>query len=193
MADQLYLSYELRGFTAQNMIRHYEKLIRAFPFSRLSRVGAQLRINAISLAEPPLVEKAFADPVAEVEDILAVTREFLAGDCAAFLEADWDLWQYYGEWKLQPSRVTLACFGPEFESDGEDNLRIEFGIDAHFLPQPELPDHLFMVRSNVRSLLHLVHELDQRLATADRRLWTESRENFAERLQAALERSENSD
>jgi hypothetical protein len=189
MADQLYLSYALRGFTAQNMIRHYETLLRAFPYSRLNRGGAQLRVNAISLSEPPLIEKGFEDPAVDVDGILTATREFLAADCAAFLDTSWDLWQYTGEWKVQPSRVTLACFGPEFESEG-DNLRIEFGIDTHFLPQPELPNHLFMARSNVRSLLHLVHELDQRLTTGSRRLWTDSRENFAERLQAALERSE---
>jgi hypothetical protein len=36
MADQLYLSYKLRNFSAQNMLRHYEKLLRIFPFSRLA-------------------------------------------------------------------------------------------------------------------------------------------------------------
>jgi hypothetical protein len=44
-----------------------------------------------------------------------------------------------------------------------------------------------MARSNIRSLLHLVRELDGALNAESRKLWTESGENFAERLQAALE------
>jgi hypothetical protein len=69
-------------------------------------------------------------------------------------------------------------------------MRIDFGIDERFLPQPELPNNLFMARSNVRSLLHLVHELDGNFNVMERRLWTESGENFAVRLQAALEESD---
>ena len=43
-----------------------------------------------------------------------------------------------------------------------------------------------MVRSNIRSLLHLVHTLDDALAVDRRQLWSESGVNFAERLQSAL-------
>jgi len=102
------------------------------------------------------------------------------------LETYWDLWQYDKEWSLAPARVTLAAFCPEFESDREDDIRVEFGIDTHFLPQTDLPNFLFMARSNIRSLLHLVHELDSAFPAATRTLWTESGENFAERLQMAL-------
>ena len=94
------------------------------------------------------------------------------------------------EWKLLPARAVLACFGPDYESEREDHLRIDFGIDTHFLPQPDLPNHLFMVRSNVRSLLHLVHELDRVVVPETRKLWTESGENFADRLQAAMTQAE---
>jgi hypothetical protein len=66
-------------------------------------------------------------------------------------------------------------------------LRIDFGIDTHFLPQVDLPKHLFMARSNVRSLLHLVHELDRTLVAESRRLWTESGENFSDKLREALD------
>ena len=33
MADRLFLSYTLRGFTGMNMLRHFEKMLRVFPFS----------------------------------------------------------------------------------------------------------------------------------------------------------------
>jgi hypothetical protein len=38
----------------------------------------------------------------------------------------------------------------------------------------------------VRSLLHLVHEIDRTFVINQRRLWTETGQNFAETLQAAL-------
>jgi hypothetical protein len=170
------------------MLRHYEKLLRLFPYSRLSQGASTLRIHAISPLEPPLFERSFDDPPPP-DAILAAVNEFMAADCGLYLETHWDLWQFETDWQLLPSRVTLAGFAPGFESDNEDHVRVDFGLDTHFLPQPELPNHLFMARSNVRSLLHLVHELDRSFAAAERRLWTESGENFAQHLQAALEQS----
>jgi hypothetical protein len=185
MADQLYLSYRLRGFTPQNMVRHYEKLLRLFPYSRLARGASVLRINAVSAVEPPLFERPLEPPV-DVDSVMESVREYTAPDCGVFLDTRWDLWQYENDWALAPAPVTLACFGPEFDSGTEDDLRIEFGIDTHFLPQHDLPNNLFMARSNVRSLLHLVHELDRTYTADSRKLWTESGENFSERLRAAL-------
>lgn len=179
----------MRGYTAQNMLRHFEKLLRGFPASRLSRKTATLRIHAVSPTEPPLFEQSFEEPW-NPDDVLNVVREYAAPDSGVYLDTRWDLWQFDGEWKLLPSPVTLACFGPEYEHEDEDHLRVEFGIDTHFLPQPDLPNHLFMARSNIRSLLHLVHELDNTFVPEQRRLWTESGENFAEKLQSALEETD---
>jgi hypothetical protein len=58
-------------------------------------------------------------------------------------------------------------------------------MDANFLPQPELPNHLRMAQSNIRSLLKLTHDLDDALG-GERRLWSESGENFAEKLQRII-------
>ena len=63
MADQLFLSYRLRGFTENNMLRHYEKMLRQFPFSRLNASGSVLRVHAVSWDEPPLIEL----PVAQLK------------------------------------------------------------------------------------------------------------------------------
>ena len=103
------------------------------------------------------------------------------------LEAKWDLWQYEKDWELAPVRVNLTCFGPGFENEEDDHLRIDFGLDLSFLPQPDLPNNAFMAQSNIRSLLHLVAELDRTLNVESKRLWSDSGENFAERLQWALE------
>ena len=190
MADQLYLSFRLRGFTAQTMLRHYEKLIRLFPYSKLSRGASTLRVHAVSAVEPPVFEKSFDDPPS-VDDVLTAIREFASADSGLFFDTRWDLWQYEDkDWRVAPARVTLCGFAPEFDSGVDDHIRVEFGIDTHFLPQADLPNYLFMARSNVRSLLHLVHELDRGFPVDDRRLWTESGENFAESLQAALQDTE---
>lgn len=190
MADQLYLSYKLQSPTGQQILRGYEKLLRTFPVSKLSKAPSTLRMIAVTTGEPPLYEESLDAP-ADVESVLAALREFAAADVAYFFETAWDLWQFSEkeDWKLMPSRVVLAGFGPEYESGREDDLRIEFGIDTHFLPQPDLPNYIFMAQSNIRSLLHLVHELDAAFPSAIRSLWTESGENFAQRLQEALEDS----
>lgn len=185
MSDQLYLSYRLRDYTAQNVVRLFEKLLRTFPYSRLSGGASTLRVNAVAHIEPPVFERSFDDPP-DIEAVLEGVREFASADSGLYFETRWDLWQYESDWKLSPARVTLAGFAPEFDSGADDHIRIEFGRDALFIPDPDLPNALFMARSNIRSLLHLVHELDRQFAVHDRRLWTETGGNFAERLQAAL-------
>lgn len=189
MADQLFLSYRFNGYTAQTAVRYYEKLIELFPFSKLSKGVTNVRVHAVSPHEPPLFETSFDDPV-DTGNILGIVREYACADCGIYTDSWWDLWQYEAQWQVRPTRVTLAMFTPGFESGAEEHMRVDFGIDEVFLPQPGLPDHLFMARSNVRSLLHLVHELDKNFSVLDRRLWTESGENFAERLQSALEEAD---
>lgn len=184
MADQFFVVYQLQGYTEYNMLRHFEKLLRAFPYSKLSKGESVLRVSAVSFSEPALFEMSWQDPV-RPSAVLAAIREHHGGDCASAIDTWWDLWQHDTEWKLTPTRAVLTCFGPRFE-DREGDLRIEFGIDTHFLPQPELPNYLLMAQSNIRSLLHLVEDLERVLAVEKRRLETESGENLAEKLLAAL-------
>jgi hypothetical protein len=161
--------------------------------------------------EPVVAEIPYPPPV-PIDDVLAVAKDFQNADASYRLETWWDLWLYEGEWKLAPARVALCCFGPEFNQSpsavpraldvprtsvlafpGPDEdaaigcaLEIEFGIDANFLPQPDLPDSPHMIESNIKSLLKLVHDLDDALPVETRRLWSESGENFAEKLHQAL-------
>ncbi|HYP13880.1 MAG TPA: hypothetical protein VEQ63_08140 [Bryobacteraceae bacterium] len=185
MPDRLYLSCKLRGVTASNMLRHYHRLLAAVPYSRLATVGGLLRVNAVSEVEPPVYEASF-DPPVDPDAILKHAREFTASDCAVQFETAWDLWQYEQDWEVAPSRMTVSCFGPDYEDSDGDHLRISFGLDSLFIPDTTLPNGLFMARSNIRSLLHFAEQLDKTLTLESRRLWSESGENFAERLQAAL-------
>ena len=186
VADQLYLSYKLRAFSNMNMLRNWERVLRVFPFSRLSQTASTVRVSAVSFSEPPLFERSLPDPF-DLDAVLELAKEFTGSDCAAQLESKWDLWQYTNEWKLAPARVVFSSFASEFEDSDGDHLRVDFGPDSLFLPDPDLPNAAFMAQSNIKSLLHFVHEADSALTVESRRLWTESGENFAERLQTALE------
>ena len=208
MADQLYLSYWLRNFSEPTMLRHYEKLLRLFPFSRLGKQPSTFKVIAVDYSEPIVLEVPYPPP-APIDDILAAAKEFQNADSCYRLETWWDLWHFTDEWKLEPTRVTLCCIGPDFDqgtagflpaqqaavtefpASAESTalncgLEIEFGIDANFLPQPELADSPRMVQSNIKSLLKLVHDLDDALPVETRMLWSESGENFAEKLHQAL-------
>ncbi|MCP5112446.1 MAG: hypothetical protein GY953_16600 [bacterium] len=187
MADRLFLSYWIRGYTEHNMLRHYERMLRAFPFSRL-RPRAELRAYALELAEPPMVAQELGGGDF-VEAAIETAGEFLHDDSAYLLETSWDIWQHEDDWKLEPAPVTLSCYGPRFPSEYGEQLAIEFGLDTNFLPATGQGDHIAPIRHNIRGLLHLVDDLDQCLAVVRRRLWSESGENLGDKLAAALQDS----
>jgi hypothetical protein len=160
-------------------------MLRLFPYSRLQFGAAVFTVVPISYTEPARIEEALTMPD-QIPEQLVSAKEFLNADSSYRLEAFWDLWHYdNSEWKLTPSRVALSCFGPAFE-DAEEHMSIEFGIDAQFLPEPGVPNSLKMTQQNIKSLLKLVHDLDNALNVDRRRLWTETGENFSDQLQDAL-------
>jgi hypothetical protein len=185
MSDRLYFSCTVRGFNEANMLRHFGNMVEQFPFSKLARRGPVLRVYVVDHAEPPVVEREF-EPGTGAAGMTAVAREFVKPDCAVEIDAAWDLWQYDGDWKLRPAAVTLACFGPAFESGGAAQLKIDFGLDSLFLPNPGIEGSLRTSQSNLRSLLHLVAEIEKRMPLETRQLWSESGANFAEILTETL-------
>lgn len=191
MADRLNLSYWLRGFSPMNMTRHFDKMLSNFPFSPQNPSHTVLRVQAISSSEPALREHEFPDPV-DVEAISIVMKEEAGTDSCLQIDSFWGLWQFDKDWTLRPAPVSLFCYGPEFEgyelSDGtREDLRIEFGLESHFLVQPDLPDSTYYVQSNLKGLLQLAHTLDEALAVEKRTLWSESGENFADKFKAFLQ------
>ena len=168
------------------MIRNFEKMLSVFPYSKLSEVDPIFRIYAIAWSEPAILETPLPSPF-DPETAVKLANEFQSPDSCYELSAMWDLWTYEKQWKLAPARVTLVSFGPEFERDEGESLRIDFGLEDQFLPVEDAPAGLQMVRANVQSLLRLVHDIDEKLPVERKQLWSESGENFAERLQASLQ------
>lgn len=186
MSDRLYLSCWITGFNESNMLRHFGRMLALFPYSKLAKRGPMVRVYALEHIEPPTFERELAlttDP----KELLETIREFLHDDCACEVDAAWDVWEHDGtDWKLAPVSVTLHCFGPQFDNELGDNLRIDFGLDARFLPVPGVEGSVRTRQSNIRSLLHLVEEIDRVLKPERRSLWSESGANFAEVLRGVL-------
>ena len=189
MTDQLYLSIWLDRDSLVKRLKHFETLLRLFPFSQRPQGQTTVSVQAIAFTEPPLLERPMNGPI-DVEDVLEALHDYTGDDVAQRVDSFWDLWQLIdGDWALAPARVALICQGPEFDNNTElavseqEQLRIEFGVDINYLPQSDIAGSARMAGSNLRSLLRLVHELDSTLPVKQRKLETESGENFAHRLQ----------
>ncbi len=185
MPDRLYLSLWVRDFRPDQMTARFGQLLGAFPFSRLRPGISLLRVQALGEGEPPVLEHAFAAPP-DIQEVLKMAGEFSHPDCALVAEGWWDLWRWEGQWRLLPSRAALACFGPLFDNEVGDHLRVELGPDRQFLPAANLPQAARIARSNLRSVVRLAEDIQRALPVEQRRLWSESGENFAELVEAAL-------
>ncbi len=183
MTDQLYLSIWLDRDTGGRRLKQFEKLLRLFPFSQRPQGQTTISVLAVDITEPPLLERPMNGPI-DVDEVLEILQDYSGDDIAQQVESFWDLWQYIdGNWALAPARVSIVCQGPEFgEAADQEQFRIEFGVDANYLPQPDIPGSARLTESNLRSLLRLVHELDSTLPIRKRLLETESGENFANRV-----------
>lgn len=183
MADRLYLSLWLKNPSPLTLKRRYLKLIENFPFSMLAP-NLVLTVRAVSNREATLVEDSFVG-TSMLDQIGASIEAWNATDASFELEGAWDLLQpAETEWKLQPSKVALIAYGQEFEREHGEDLRIEFGNEAIFLPTPDAPASFRYVQDNIKSLLKLVKDLEVALPVQKRLLWSESGSNFAERLAA---------
>jgi hypothetical protein len=185
MADRLYLSLWLNEVSDEPPVRKLMRLLELFPLSRLTpRVS--LTVRAVSTREAPLFEDSFAGD--DLAPLAEAASAWTSPDHAFEIDAAWDLLiEDRGDWSLRPSRVTIFAFGPGFEREDNDDLRIEFGTESPFIPTPESPESFRFVQENIRSLLRLVKEIEDSLPLSRRKLWSESGENFAQRLAGLLQ------
>ena len=190
MADPLFLSVWLNGYSPLALTIYFQKILEVFPFSTL-KVGSVLRVYAVSFQEVPVFE-GFIDSGMDASEAASVVQEFIHDDCCIQLETKWDLYQWDGAWELKPSRVCIEVYGPRFERDvfnplGEaEPICIDLGPEATFLPLPDTGQFRH-VQSNIRSILHFADDLPGVLAVERRLLWSETEENFAERLASYLD------
>lgn len=185
MSDRLYLSLWLKGHSPLLIPRRFGVLLNAFPFSRLDPRGTAT-VRAISDSEP-LADEVELEDVGRRDEAMERFSVAHAADTALEVEAHWDLMQFDGEdWKLQPSRVTLTAYSEGYERERGDHLRISFGRETPFVPQPESPVGFRAAETNVKSLLKLVNDLESALPIDRKLLWTDSGDNFAARIAALM-------
>lgn len=188
VTDQLYLSIWLPGTLSNWRTRYFEKMLSLIPFSQREQPPSTLIIQGVGVIEPPLLEKPMSGPV-RLSEVSEILLDFQGADIAYRLESWWDLWRFTGaDWEIGPVRVAVCCFGSEFDNGGslsinhQEDLRVDFGVDTLFLPDPSLTGSGRLVESNVKSLLKLVHDIEDELPLERRALETESGENFADKL-----------
>jgi hypothetical protein len=190
MADPLFLSVWLTGYSPLALTIYFQKILDVFPFSKL-QLGSVLRVYAVSFQEVPVFE-GFIDTEMDAAEAASVVQEFVHDDCCIQLETKWDLYQWDGSWELKPTRACIEVYGPRFERDalnpldGAEPICIDLGPEATFLPQPETGQFRH-IQSNIRSILHFADDLPGVLAVERRLLWSETEENFAERLASYLD------
>jgi hypothetical protein len=189
VTDQLFLSLWLARHDRASRLRHFEHLLKLFPFSQREQPQSNVSIHAVDSTQPPLLEQAANGPL-DASEVMATLRDYQGEDVAYQVESWWDLWNFdRGDPELAPVRIALWCLGPDFDEGsaaGQEDLRIDFGVDSNFLPRGDVPGSAVLIESNIKSLLRLVHEIESVLPISRRKLETESGENFADRLQEVL-------
>jgi hypothetical protein len=200
VTDQLFLSIwlarqsRLAPQSVEQRLRYFQQMLRLFPFSQRGQPQTIVTIRAVDATEPPLLEKPLNAPI-DPEQIIEALQGYSGEDVAYEVDTYWDLWQLDEDWALAPARILLSCFGPEFDNGTErgtaeqEDLRIDFGVDSHYVPPLDVAGGATLIESNVRSLLRLVHDIENALPVEKRLLETESGGNFAERLQQVLQAS----
>jgi hypothetical protein len=216
MADQLYLSLWYPNFRLESLPAALSGVLRQFAViakdgqsdSALGRVAAA-SVYPIDWTETPSYQRIYVnDERAQssadtegsiIEKAVAEATEQLHDDMAYEFEMRWMLWQPESEagldttWRLEPARVKVIGFGPEFdEGSYEQNgqIRVDFGLDSPWVLEEEDMDEeaAERIKHNVEKLLAFTLSVEKHCGISSRLLWTESGEPLAEKLIARLQR-----
>lgn len=176
------------------MLPHALAVMRQFSFSVQQPGITYLAVHPVSWNEPTILERRFRPGVTPEEAVL-IASDLLHEDYAYLFEAFWDLWVVgdNGEWTLQPSQVKFLVHGTEFDDrvhEQEGHIQVDLGLDSSFL-QEEVPltvEAAARVRANVQRLVEFTGKIEKNSGASARLLWSESDQNFAQKLIARLQR-----
>jgi hypothetical protein len=194
MADPLYLNLWFPSFEVDDMLPHALNVMRQFPFS-VARPGiTYLALHPVSWNEPTILERRFT-PGVSAEAAVLIASDLLHEDYAYLFEAFWDLWVVTGngEWTLQPSPVKFLVHGTEFDEgvhQQEGHIQVDLGLDLPFLQEdvPLTSEAEVRVRTNVQKLVEFTSKVEKNSGANARLLWSESEQNFAQKLIARLQK-----
>jgi hypothetical protein len=195
VADSLYLSLWFPSFELDEMLPRALAVMRQFPFSARQPGISYVALHPVSWNEPTIFEQRFR-PAVPPEEAVLLASDLLHEDYAYLFEAFWDLWIFTPdrqEWSLQPSLVKFLIHGVEFDNGSyqqDGHVQVDFGIDSPFL-QDEVQltsDAETRVRANVQKLVEFTSKAEKASGVSGRLLWSESEENFAQKLIARLQK-----
>ncbi len=195
MADALFLSLWFPSFELDEMLPRALAVMKQFPFSTAQSGISYVAMHPVSWNEPTVFEQRFR-PGGPPEEAIVLAADLLHEDYAYVFEAFWDLWILSPEeqdWVLQPSLVKFLVHGVQFEEgvyQHEGHVEIDFGIDSPFLQDDvQLTSEAeTRVRANVQKLVDFTNKAEKSSGASGRLLWSESEENFAQKLIARLQR-----
>ena len=195
MADALFLSLWFPSFELDEMLPRALAVMRQFPFSAAQSGISYVAMHPVSWNEPTIFEQRFR-PGVPPEEAIVIAADLLHEDYAYVFEAFWDLWIFSPEeqdWVLQPSLVKFLVHGVQFEEgvyQHEGHVELDFGIDSPFLQdEVQLTSQAeTRVRTNVQKLVDFTNKAEKSSGASGRLLWSESEENFAQKLIARLQR-----
>jgi hypothetical protein len=195
VADALFLSLWFPSFELDEMMPRALAVMQQFPFSAMQPGITYVAVHPVSWSEPTIFEQRLRPGIAPEEATLHAS-DLLHEDYAYLFEAFWDLWIFDAdrqEWSLQPSPVKFLVHGVEFDEgtyQHEGHVQVDFGIDTPFL-QDEVQltsEAETRVRANVQKLVEFTNKAEKSSGASGRLLWSESEENFAQKLIARLQK-----
>jgi hypothetical protein len=195
MADPLYLSLWFPNFETEDMLPRTLSVMRQFPFSAQRPGITYVALYPVSWNEPTILEQRFT-PGIPPQEAVQIASDLLHEDYAYLFESFWDLWIFAEEgqrWNLLPSQVKFLVHGSEFDDNAfeqEGHIQVDFGLDTPFLQEDvqltlEAEER---VRANVQRLVEFTTKVEKNSGASARLLWSESEENFAQKLIARLQK-----
>jgi len=176
------------------MLPHALAVIRQFAFSVAQPRITYLALHPVSWNEPTILERRFR-PGVSAEEAVLIASDLLHEDYAYMFEAFWDLWVVAEneEWTLRPSPVKFLVHGLEFDEgvyQQEGHIEVDLGLDSPFLQEdvPLTVEAGARVRANVHKLVEFTSNVEKNSGANARLLWSESEQNFAQKLIARLQK-----
>ena len=195
MPDPLYLSLWFPSFDVEEMLPRALAVMQQFPFSATQPGISDVALHPVSWDEATVLEQRFRPGIAPAEAV-QIASDLLHEDYAYQFEAFWDLWilvEDGKQWGLQPSGVKFLVHGLEFDDGAyqqDGHIEVDLGLDTPFLHEGiQLTDEgQARVRANVQKLVEFTTKAQQSSGASGRLLWSDSGENFAQRLITRLQK-----